>query len=349
MGKKQSLNSFYKYPLPVAVKPLPQVIPHNPLSIVYCLWEYLFPTSPKSILCHGKLTDRGFVVVDDEYGINTLWSMGFFGKGTFSRSEPTWFVRTARRLGLSGGEKLTAEDVTSARRQQRKKFKQERAKQEKQELERLKALENGQPDPIVDADSIPPPSEKQLGSITPDVNNSVKKEATLNERDSAIVSNGELVQLEYLQLMPSEALFLSVLGCLEIDKCTNHQELFEYFIASDDHFLYDYIVYHHFRSRGWCVRSGVKFGTDYLIYRRGPPFSHAEFGILVMPTNEAPEKDWWWNTSVGRVVGGVKKTLVFCYVTLPESREGMSLEQILKASFVREVVYRRWVPTRNRD
>lgn len=349
MGKKQSLNSFYKYPLPVAIKPLPQVIPHNPLSVVYLLWEYLFPSSPTRIQCHGKLTDRGFVVVDDEYGINTLWSMGFFGKGTFSRSEPTWFVRTARRLGLSGGEKLTAEDVTNARRQQRKKFKQERAKQEKQELERLKALEGGQSGSIVDADLIAQPLEEQPSDMTPDVNNPEKEETVLNERDSAIVSSGELLQLEYLQLMPSEALFLSVLGCLEVDKCTSHQELLQYFVASDDRFLYDYIVYHHFRSRGWCVRSGVKFGTDYLLYRRGPPFSHAEFGVLIMPTNEATEKDWWWNTSVGRVVGGVKKTLVFCYVTLPESRDEMTLEGILKASFVREVVYRRWVPTRNRD
>lgn len=344
MGKKQSLNSFYKYPLPVAIKPLPQVIPHNPLSILYFVWEYLFPSFPTKIQCHGKLADRGFVVVDDENEMNTLWSMGFFGKGTFSRSEPTWFVRTARRLGLSGGEKLTAEDVTNARRQQRKKFKQERAKQEKQELEKLKALESGQPG-SVDAESMAQSVDEEQPSNTPDVN----EETVFNERDSAIVANGELVQLEYLQLMPSEALFLSVLGCLEVDKCTDHQKLFEHFVAGDDRFLYDYIVYHHFRSRGWCVRSGVKFGTDYLLYRRGPPFSHAEFGVMVMPTNDADEKDWWWNTSVGRVVGGVKKTLVFCYVTLPESTEGMTLEEILKSSFIREVVYRRWVPTRNRD
>ena len=50
----------------------------------------------------------------------------------------------------------------------------------------------------------------------------------------------------------------------------------------DNPFLINYIVYHHYRSLGWVVRGGIKFCVDYLLYKRGPVFAHAEF-VLVPP------------------------------------------------------------------
>jgi tRNA-splicing endonuclease subunit Sen2 len=44
----------------------------------------------------------------------------------------------------------------------------------------------------------------------------------------------------------------------------------------DNPFLLNYITYHHFRSLGWVVKSGIKFCIDFLLYKRGPAFSHAE-------------------------------------------------------------------------
>jgi tRNA-splicing endonuclease subunit Sen2 len=44
----------------------------------------------------------------------------------------------------------------------------------------------------------------------------------------------------------------------------------------DNPFLVNYIVYHHYRSLGWVVRGGIKFCVDYMLYKRGPVFSHAE-------------------------------------------------------------------------
>jgi tRNA-splicing endonuclease subunit Sen2 len=44
----------------------------------------------------------------------------------------------------------------------------------------------------------------------------------------------------------------------------------------DNPFLIRYVVYHHFRSLGWVVREGIKFCVDYLLYKRGPVFHHAE-------------------------------------------------------------------------
>jgi len=45
----------------------------------------------------------------------------------------------------------------------------------------------------------------------------------------------------------------------------------------DNPFLVHYVAYHHFRSLGWVVRSGIKFCADMLLYKRGPVFTHAEF------------------------------------------------------------------------
>lgn len=40
-------------------------------------------------------------------------------------------------------------------------------------------------------------------------------------------------------------------------------------LQPDDPFLLNYVVYHHFRSLGWVVKSGIKFAVDY----RKPHFS----------------------------------------------------------------------------
>lgn len=90
----------------------------------------------------------------------------------------------------------------------------------------------------------------------------------------------------------------------------------------DNPFLLSYIVYHHFRSLGWVVKSGTKFCVDYLLYKRGPVFSHAEFSILVVPEyvdekdaehspfaahHNGGEKSWVWFSMMNRVNSQVQK------------------------------------------
>ena len=58
----------------------------------------------------------------------------------------------------------------------------------------------------------------------------------------------------------------------------------------DNPFLVNYAVYHHYRSLGWVVKSGIKFCVDYLLYKRGPVFTHAEYVPIILPllTNSEP-------------------------------------------------------------
>jgi tRNA-splicing endonuclease subunit Sen2 len=371
MSKKR-LNEVYKFPLPLHIRPFPPIIPHNPLSVVWVLWEFIYPRPAEPVVVHGSLDEQlGLVKVQNETDMDTLWKMGFFGKGTFSRSEPTWFARTATKLGLQESE-LTAEDITRQRRLERKKFKQERALAEQIDLDRIKKLES---EGALSLEQQNGEFEEEAGNSESNVivQNAGDEEITgtddineeIDEIDS-LLENGRLKRLEYLQLMPTEAIFLSYgLGVLRVrsenssvSSYLSSVELFKLFISANRGLLYEYIAYHHYRSLGWCVRSGVKFGTDLILYRRGPPFSHAEFGIIVVPVGSKDEKQpWWWNTSVGRVIGGVKKTLVFCYIDGPEV-DSIDLESIshpsqitalLKSFKIREVVYRRWIPSRNRD
>ncbi|OQE19479.1 hypothetical protein PENSTE_c015G09116 [Penicillium steckii] len=137
-------------------------------------------------------------------------------------------------------------------------------------------------------------------------------------------------------------------------------------LSPDDPFMLSYVVYHHFRSLGWVVRSGVKFGTDYLLYNRGPVFSHAEFAVIIVPSyndsywSETEERrdyvtskqsrSWWWLHCVNRVQAQVKKSLVICYVEVPPPTGSSEDTGALLAQYqVREFLLRRWIPNRTRD
>lgn len=197
------------------------------------------------------------------------------------------------------------------------------------------------------------------------------------------LDNEILKNEEHLQLSIEEAFFLVYgLGALQIfDEKRQHvlptTTLFSLFcqhayfpprdytvtakIEPDNPFLVSYVVYHHYRSLGWVVRSGVKFGVDYLLYNRGPVFSHAEFAVVVIPSYphaswsekaiEQQNRSWWWLHCVNRVQAQVKKTLVVCYVDIPPAAytPHSDIGEQLRQYKVRDVSIRRWVPNRSRD
>lgn len=194
---------------------------------------------------------------------------------------------------------------------------------------------------------------------------------------------------EHFQLTMEEAFFLSYgLGALTIldpvsKSAISNQDLFSLFrkssyfppvsnpgLSTDDPFLVNYVVYHHFRSLGWVVRGGTKFSVDYLLYNRGPVFSHAEFAVLILPSYSDPywssgpflqnyvkgkqERSWSWMHCINRVITQVKKTLILVYVDIPAPVDGNSKQQngvdeLLQKYKVREVVLKRWSPNRSRD
>lgn len=73
---------------------------------------------------------------------------------------------------------------------------------------------------------------------------------------------------EKLMLTPQEAFFLLYgLGCLQIvsldNTLLNIEKCWDLFTTADKKFVNEYIVYHYYRSKGYVVKPGVKFGGDY--------------------------------------------------------------------------------------
>lgn len=436
---------IHRFPLPLTVHPLPPLIPHNPLSVISVVLSYLtFFIAPPQREAYSAYFDSNTssIHVTDEKIMRALWEMGFFGKGSLSRSEPSWLEREKKRRGLLGGK--TSEEATRERRTERRELKLERARMEKLAIEeRLQAEVASK-----DSDITPPDASSADGTIdetaTTTEKFSLRKAREARQLESRLpnghasggnapqtssgrkgsnsgkvvrfspvvqekefVSDSTILQLpdpilegskadtehslkneEHLQLSNEEAFFLVYgLGVLQVYDLTRNAiptpsllTLFRqhsYFpprsssadLGPDDPFLVSYVVYHHYRSLGWIVRSGVKFGVDYLLYNRGPVFSHAEFALVVIPSYEDPywseteerrvrctekqARSWWWLHCVNRVQAQVRKSLVICYVEVPPPVPDHSPENDIGALLcryrIRDITIKRWVPNRTRD
>jgi len=211
-------------------------------------------------------------------------------------------------------------------------------------------------------------------------------ESNIKKADEELLA---IEDMEHLQLSMEEAFFLSYgFGVLTIldprtREALSTQGLFRlfrqlsYFPPSsaksgrpDDPFMISYVVYHHFRSLGWIVRGGIKFGVDYLLYNRGPVFSHAEFAVMILPSYSDPywsrdaetreyirkkqSRSWSWLHCINRVNAQVKKTLILVYVDVPPPlseavEESLGIDKILGRYKVREIVLKRWISNRSRD
>ena len=460
---RPNYNQIHALPLPLATYPLPPLIPHNPLSLLHIAYTYVSqilrpPCSHPAVLYTAYFSAESLSIhVTDPDAIRALWTMGFFGKGNLSRSEPSWLDREQRRRGLLIGE--TSEEVTRRRREERKEFKKERARKEREAIEgklrqegkadvatngvfttndangfataedinnlrhgpKAHGDQNGScnlagvvpamaPDTSTDTLSLSSQTESNDRSINHSVSvpssNSVKtnekrtyqKIARHAEALTPVAEDATKIDnQEHLQLTLEEAFFLIYgLGALDIidrdsNTITSTASLFSMFrrhsyfppcppsdLKPDDPFLISYVTYHHFRSLGWVVRSGVKFAVDYLLYNRGPVFSHAEFAVMIIPsyshlywtatadrkkeTLNKQSKSWWWLNSVNRVQSQVRKSLVLAYVDVPapddeheshayaEGVDGdLDVGKLLKRYKIREVGLKRWIPNRSRD
>ncbi|KAK8441626.1 tRNA splicing endonuclease subunit sen2 [Candidozyma auris] len=372
---RKELNRIHRNPLPVELSVdtrghLPLVNVTNGLSWLWlwirvaCICLRSPPREPRMKIVFEQ---PGVFAVRQESDMKRAWNNGFFGKGTLSRSEPTFKTRV---LGETTG---SSEAVTSERRRQRRIFKELRAQHQRYEVEErkreLSSEEKQQWEEI----------KKKMAEASEVAFTKAAKGDMKEAAEEQDVNLHTLVDLEFLQLEAVEAFFLTF--ALEAAEVSVGEEVLKELatlklaadafcgstITSSEYlpnldrlgeFLRNYVVYHHYRSLGWCVRNGIKFGCSYLLYKRGPPFHHAEFGVLVLKTEH--NKSWEDTLAVARVIGGVRKTLIFVYVEEPseeqlqevwESRDSPRriVLRLLQLYKVCEVVYKRWSPSRTRE
>ncbi|XP_008319476.1 tRNA-splicing endonuclease subunit Sen2 isoform X2 [Cynoglossus semilaevis] len=167
---------------------------------------------------------------------------------------------------------------------------------------------------------------------------------------------------EYLQLSLEEAFFLVYgLGCLSV--CLNQEplsilQLWKTFRAQRPDFVCSYAAYHYFRCKGWVPKGGggAKYGVDFMLYRKGPPFYHASYSVVVQPVNSEYKgtgtRPFTWRSlaALNRITTNVSKELLFCYVVFPANLSDAELEspQCLSRLKVQEVIVSRWISSRER-
>ncbi|CAH7180044.1 tRNA-splicing endonuclease subunit Sen2 [Phodopus roborovskii] len=166
---------------------------------------------------------------------------------------------------------------------------------------------------------------------------------------------------EYLQLSLEEAFFLTyALGCLSIyyeKEPLTIVKLWKAFTAVQPTFRTTYMAYHYFRSKGWVPKVGLKYGTDLLLYRKGPPFYHASYSVIVELVDDNFEgslrRPFSWKSlaALSRVSGNVSKELMLCYLIKPSTMtsEDMETPECMKKIQVQEVILSRWVSSRERS
>ncbi|KAI0999872.1 hypothetical protein K3495_g8326 [Podosphaera aphanis] len=227
------------------------------------------------------------------------------------------------------------------------------------------------------------PASQQDNLNRPELKTSDNEEKYTKENVCLAIRNEE-----HFQLTLEEAFFLCYsFRCLQVKDPISKSEistesLFQlcrqnsYFppcrnsdLSTDDPFMINYIVYHHFRSLGWVVRSGIKFSVDYMLYNRGPVFSHAEFAVLILPSysdsywsstaslrdysSRKQHRSWAWMSCVNRVISQVKKTLILCYVDIPQplslnEEKSLGINATIARYKVREFVMSRFLTNRMR-
>ncbi|KAF9054568.1 hypothetical protein BJ165DRAFT_1399763 [Panaeolus papilionaceus] len=384
-GKRSDNNRIYAHPLPLLFLDPPKSRITSVLGLLG-----LSLTRVENPHCEGifdPITRSVWVAKPEDSTI--LWRRGFFGKGDLSRSEPSWLARQLN-IRKNGGKQLTSEEVREKRRAERKQFKLDRAKAiaaVAEEAEKIFAEEGRVIAPALSGPNIPSaatwkPSPKPA-AVDPEASENLVEPCPPVDLEP-------LDDVEHLQLTLQDAFFLlwnlDCLTVLDPDTLTpmTIQDIWLTFqkaelppslpnsaagvdLQFDNPFLVNYVVYHHYRSLGWVIKGGIKFCVDYLLYKRGPVFAHAELALVVLPVYEDPADQkasnlelqnsapfaWSWLSTINRVNSQVQKTLVLVYVTIP-ARSRVPLKALQSPSCflyysIREVVLRRFIPARMRD
>ncbi|XP_072521898.1 tRNA-splicing endonuclease subunit Sen2 isoform X2 [Salminus brasiliensis] len=166
--------------------------------------------------------------------------------------------------------------------------------------------------------------------------------------------------MEHLQLSYEEAFFLVyALGCLSVyydGEPLPVLQLWRMFCSVQPNFETTYAAYHYFRSKGWVPKPGIKYGTDLMLYRKGPPFYHASYSVVVERVDDsfqgAARRPFSWRSfaALSRITGNVSKELMLCYVIVPShlNKEDLSSPEFLKRVKVQELIVSRWISSRER-
>jgi tRNA-intron endonuclease len=116
-----------------------------------------------------------------------------------------------------------------------------------------------------------------------------------------------------LELSPVEALYLLKKNKIIIKK-TTESLLIRKASRSDKRFLLRFKVFEDLRSKGYVVKTALKYGFDYRVYGKGkkPGKAHAKWLVHAFSENE--KYSWKDYSKMMRIAHSVKKTTLIAIV-----------------------------------
>jgi tRNA-intron endonuclease len=66
-------------------------------------------------------------------------------------------------------------------------------------------------------------------------------------------------------------------------KILGPEEFYEKAVQIHDKFEDKYVIYKDLREKGYIPRPGLKFGADFVVYKKGPGLEHSPFIVHVLP------------------------------------------------------------------
>ena len=161
-----------------------------------------------------------------------------------------------------------------------------------------------------------------------------------------------------LHLELCEAFFLSyTIGCLVVSEEEEEMSLirqWRLYTRLEPDFPVRYRVYHHYRAKGWCVRSGHIMGADWVLYKLSPSHAHSTYTLRLEMVDRvtgasvagAGVRRVTWAELLGhtRVMGTVKKDLLIVRVTVSPDLSDWDSPFCLNTMGVSAHRIRRWVP-----
>jgi tRNA-intron endonuclease, archaea type len=143
-------------------------------------------------------------------------------------------------------------------------------------------------------------------------NSNEARELFNQSRFGSILENGQL------QLSLHEALYLMEKSRLELmdyrNKIMDFPDYFKRANKIEPNFWVRYAVFKDMRTRGYIVKTALKFGADFRIYDRGvkPGEDHARW--VVYPVHEGTTLTWYEFAAKNRVAHSTKKRLMLAVV-----------------------------------
>jgi tRNA-intron endonuclease len=126
-----------------------------------------------------------------------------------------------------------------------------------------------------------------------------------------------------VELSSEEALYL--VENKKVDVGISFDNLRRRFNRSNKNFDERYSVFRDLRTRGYVIKSGLKFGCDFRVYNKGsrPGKAHAKW--LVFSTKENAKSSWKEMSGMARVANSTKKNVL---VGIVDSENGVSYFEV---------------------